>query len=321
MNDRPCLNASGATLRAALASPLPALLLESHNALSARIAQEAGADGVWVSSLTLSCSYGLPDDESITMDQAVIMLSAIAAAAEVPILFDGDTGYGGPLELARLVRALGHAGVAGVAIEDKVAPKCNSLMAHASHTLATVPEFCQRLRVAKAAQTTGSFVLVARTEALIAGGTIDEALARAEAYVDAGADAVLVHSKAPTFGQVQAFMNRWSRRAPIVCVPTTYAQTPPQAFTNAGIAAVIWANHLMRAAVVAMQQAAAAIVRAQSAAALECSIAPVGELWRLQECRVAAPDAAEPRSSECDAGHCEPALDVPAHAPLAQQLA
>jgi phosphoenolpyruvate phosphomutase len=273
----------GASLRRILNARSPALLLEAHNAVSARIAEEAGADGVWVSSLTLSCAYGIPDDESITIEQAIEAASAIAARVSVPVLFDGDTGYGGPTELTTLVRSLSQCGVAGVAIEDKVAPKCNSLLASAHHTLASIDDFCDRIRVAKLAQTDPSFVVVARTEALIAGRPVDDALKRAGAYVDAGADAVLGHSKAPSFVEVHAFMLRWPRRAPIICVPTTYASTPPQLFAEAGIGAVIWANHLMRAAIVAMQDAAAAIVRARSAAGIEPHIAPVKEIWRLQD--------------------------------------
>ncbi len=138
------------------------------------------------------------------------------------------------------------------------------------------------LLLAHAASDRG-FVVVARTEALIAGQPLDEALARADAYVDAGADAVLVHSKAPTFAEVAAFMRRWHRRAPIVCVPTTYASTPPQEFADAGVAAIIWANHLMRAALSAMQSVAAAIVRHRTAAGQESAMVPVRELWRLQE--------------------------------------
>ena len=282
MSDGTMREDPGARLRRLITAREPALLLEGHNAVSARIAEESGADGVWVSSLTLSCAYGLPDDESITIAQAIEAVSAIVARVEVPVLFDGDTGYGGASQLATLVGTLSGCGLAGIAIEDKVAPKSNSLVASARHTLATIDEFCERLRIAKASQRDAGFVVVARTEALIAGRPLDEALARAEAYVDAGADAVLVHSRAPTFAEVDAFMRRWPRRAPILCVPTTYASTPPQAFADAGIGAVIWANHLMRASIAAMQATAAAIVRKKSAAGQDGAIAPIAEVWRLQ---------------------------------------
>ena len=127
-----------------------------------------------------------------------------------------------------------------------------------------------------------SFVLVARTEALIAGQGVDKALARADAYVDAGADAVLVHSKAPTFDEIAAFLRQWHRDAPVLCVPTTFSSTPAETIAESGVAGVIWANHLMRAAVEAMQHAAREIVRARSAAVVEHRIATVPELWRLQ---------------------------------------
>lgn len=241
---------------------------------------------MWASSLTLSCSFGYADDESLPIAKAVDMLAALASQSAVPVLVDGDTGSCGAREVRTVVRALERIGAAGVAFEDKLTPKTNSLLPGGDHRLATTRQFCARVRAAKRAQTASSFVIVARTEALIAGEGVDEALARAAAYVDAGADAVLVHSKARTYDEIAAFMKQWRCRAPVLCVPTTFSSTPPETFAASGVAGVIWANHLMRAAVEAMQEAAREIVRAKSAAALEQRISTVQELWRLQRVTV-----------------------------------
>jgi len=273
----------GTRLRLALKRHAPALLLEAHNAVSARIASEAGADALWASSLTLSCSFGYPDDESLPLEQAINMLESIVASSAVPVLVDGDTGGCGARNVTTMVRALSGIGAAGVAFEDKCAPKLNSLVPGGLHRLATVDQFSTRIHEARAARTDPAFVVVARTEALIAGLGVPGALARAEAYADAGADAVLVHSKASTFEEVARFLRGWTRNVPVLCVPTTYASTPPEVFAKAGVSGVIWANQLMRAAVDAMQRTARDIVRARSAAGVEHRIAPVSELWRLQQ--------------------------------------
>jgi phosphoenolpyruvate phosphomutase len=273
-------------LRRALRRSTPALLLEAHNAVSARIASEAGADGIWASSLTLSSSFGYPDDESLPLARAMEMLASIVAHSSVPVLVDADTGSCGRRDVTATVKGLTQIGAAGVTFEDKMAPKCNSLVPGGRHELASIDAFTERIRAAKHAQADPGFVVVARTEALIAGASRHEAMRRATAYVDAGADAVLVHSKAPTFDEVAGFLAEWDRDVPVLCVPTTFGGTPPDAFATAGVAGVIWANHLMRAAVEAMQQTAREIVRQRSASTVEARISPVPELWRLQQVSV-----------------------------------
>jgi len=272
----------GSRLRLLLGCGTPALFLEAHNAMSARIASDAGADALWASSLTLSCSFGYADDESLPIGNAIAMLAAVVAHSAVPVLVDGDTGSCSARDLGTFVRALERIGAAGVAFEDKLTPKTNSLLPGGEHQLATIGDFAERLRAAKRAQKRRTFVVVARTEALIAGKGVDEALARARAYVDAGADAVLVHSKARTFDEIAAFLRQWRRDVPVLCVPTTFSSTPADTYAASGVAGVIWANHLMRAAVEAMQQAAREIVRTRSAAVVEHRISTVPELWRLQ---------------------------------------
>lgn len=273
----------GQALRGLLAGPGCRYLLEAHDALSARIAEESGAPGIWASSLTLSSALGLRDNAEMTMTQALEILESMTTRVRVPVLFDGDTGYGEFSHFQQLVRKLCARGVAGVCIEDKVFPKKNSFLDSESQELAPVDEYCGKLRAGRDARTDPAFVIVARTEALVTGLGVAEALRRAERYAQAGADAVLVHSKAPTAAEVLEFARRWDRRVPLICVPTTYYATPVEAFAGAGIPLVIWANHLQRASILAMQDVAARIAAAGSARGVEELIAPVREIFRLQD--------------------------------------
>lgn len=270
-------------LRELLASPGCEHLLEAHNALSAQIVEATGIPGIWASSLTLSCSYGMRDNSELTMTQVLELLETMTARVACPILFDGDTGYGQFSHFQQLVRKLCAREVAGVCIEDKLFPKTNSFIRSEEQKLATIEEFSGKLRAGKDAQPNSDFVIVARTEALISGLDMAEALDRAERYVEAGADAVLIHSKERSFAQVREFMRQWSGAAPVICVPTTYYSTPQQAFEQAGISIAIWANHLLRASVAAMQEVAGQIARSGSIRGVEDQIVPVKELFRLQD--------------------------------------
>jgi phosphoenolpyruvate phosphomutase len=258
-------------------------ILEAHNALSATIVEAAGVPGIWASSLTLSCSNGLRDNSELTMTQALEILESMTARVEIPILFDGDTGYGHFNHFQQLVRRLCSRQVAGVCIEDKVFPKTNSFLHSEQQELAPIEEFCGKIRAGKDCQTDPDFVLVARTEALITGLDVGSAIERAERYVEAGADAVLVQSKDPSFAPIQEFMQRFGGAAPVICVPTTYYSTPREAFERAGVALVIWANQMLRASVEAMQRVATRIAESGSARDVEDFIVPVKELFRLQD--------------------------------------
>ena len=272
----------GTSLRNLLASSKCEYLLEAHNAVSARIAAESGAPGLWASSLTLSCSMGLRDNSELTMTEALSVLESITSHVSVPLLFDGDTGYGTFAHFQILVRRLIGRAVAGVCIEDKLFPKTNSFLFSERQELASVEEFCGKIRAGKDAQTDPSFVIVARTEALITGLGMAEALSRAERYAEAGADAILIHSKEKTFSQVAEFASRWTLSAPLICVPTTYPSVSLEDMEHAGISLAIWANHMLRSAVTAMQNTAETIAHSRSTGPVEGRIATVREVFRLQ---------------------------------------
>ncbi|MFT8243582.1 phosphoenolpyruvate mutase [Roseomonas sp. BN140053] len=269
-----------AALRREITSTSLSFLMEAHDGLSAKIVEEAGFRGVWASGLTTSAALGLRDSNEASWTQVLDVLEYMADATRLPILVDGDTGYGNFNNVRRLVRKLCERGVAGVCIEDKLFPKTNSFIGEAQ-PLAEIDEFCGRIKAGKDSQTDDDFVLVARVEALISGRSMEEALRRAESYHRAGADAILIHSKKNTADEIFTFAERWANRCPLVIVPTMYYATPTELFRQAGISTVIWANHLLRAAIAAMRDTAARIHEDESLVRVEGSVATVKDIFRL----------------------------------------
>jgi phosphoenolpyruvate phosphomutase len=211
------------------------------------------------------------------------MLEFMADASDLPILLDGDTGYGNFNNMRRLVRKLELRGIAGVCIEDKQFPKTNSFLNGERQPLADIEEFAGKIAAGKDTQTDDNFSIVARVEALIAGWGMDEALRRAEAYRLAGADAILIHSKLSRPDEIVTFAREWAQRLPLVIVPTRYYSTPTEVFRAAGISTVIWANHLVRSAASAMQSVAKEIFNSETLVNVEERIVAVEEIFRLQD--------------------------------------
>jgi phosphoenolpyruvate phosphomutase len=272
-----------AKLRQMLQSAELEFLMEAHNGLSARIVREAGFKGIWASGLSISAQFGVRDNNEASWTQVVDVLEFMADASDLPILLDGDTGYGNFNNMRRLVRKLEQRGIAGVCIEDKQFPKTNSFLNGERQPLADIEEFAGKIAAGKDTQTDGNFSIVARVEALIAGWGMDEALKRAEAYRLAGADAILIHSKLSKPDEILTFAREWARRSPLVIVPTKYYSTPTDVFRKAGISTVIWANHLVRSATSAMQGVAKEIFESQTLVNVEDRIASVNEIFRLQD--------------------------------------
>jgi phosphoenolpyruvate phosphomutase len=257
-------------------------LMEAHNALSARIVEEAGFRGIWASGLSISAGLGVRDNNEASWTQVLEVVEFMSDATHIPILLDGDTGYGNFNNMRRLVQKLEQRGIAAVCIEDKLFPKTNSFIGSERQPLATIDEFTGKIKAVKDAQRDPDFCLVARLEGFIAGWGIDEMLLRAEAYHLAGADALLIHSKKATPDQVLAFAKAWANRCPLVIAPTTYYSTPVEVFEQAGIAIVIWANQNVRSAIAAMQETTRRIFTERSVENVEDGIVPVKEVFRLQ---------------------------------------
>ncbi|QDQ81202.1 phosphoenolpyruvate mutase [Paraburkholderia megapolitana] len=270
-------------LRQMLTSNQLEFMMEAHNGLSARIVKEAGFRAIWGSGLAISAQYGVRDNNEASWTQVVDTLEFMADASDLPILLDGDTGYGNFNNVRRLVRKLEQRGIAGVCIEDKQFPKTNSFINGERQPLAEMDEFCGKIKAGKDSQSDDDFSIVARVEALIAGWGMDEALRRAEAYRQAGADAILIHSKLSRPDEILTFAREWAGRGPLVIVPTKYYSTPTEVFRKAGISVVIWANHLIRSAASAMQAVAKEIHDNETLVDVEDRIAAVNEIFRLQD--------------------------------------
>ncbi|MBK6914239.1 MAG: phosphoenolpyruvate mutase [Ignavibacteriales bacterium] len=257
-------------------------IMEAHSGLSAKIVQEAGFKGIWASGLSMSAAMGVRDNNEASWTQVLEVLEYMSDATDIPILVDADTGYGNFNNVRRLVKKLEQRNVAAMCIEDKLFPKTNSFINGEQQELANIEEFCGKIKAAKDTQSDDDFCVVARVEALIAGLGQDEALRRAEAYYKAGADAILIHSKIAAPDQILDFMNAWQNQAPIVIVPTMYYKTPTKVFEDAGISLIIWANHLLRSSIKAMQNTAQQIYSERSLLSVEPEIVSVKEIFRLQ---------------------------------------
>jgi len=257
-------------------------IMEAHNGVSASIVERAGFKGIWGSGLALSAQFGVRDSNEASWTQVVDMLEFMSDATSIPILLDGDTGYGNFNNMRRLVKKLEQRDIAGVCIEDKQFPKTNSFIDSNKQPLAEIDEFCGKIKAGKDSQADDDFTIIARIEALIAGWGMDEALKRAEAYHQAGADGILIHSKLSRPDEILEFAKEWAGRSPLVIVPTKYYSTPTDAFRKAGIDLVIWANHMIRTSIAAMEKTSANIFESESLADVEDKIASVDHIFELQ---------------------------------------
>jgi phosphoenolpyruvate phosphomutase len=276
------MDTSSSRLRATIASPELSFLMEAHDGLSARIVEETGFDGIWASGLAIAASQGVRDCNEASWTQTLECVEFMADATRTPILVDGDTGHGNFNNVRRFVAKLEQRGAAGVCLEDKLFPKTNSFVNGKDQELAAVGEFAGRIKAARDAPHDDRFVVVARTEALVAGRSMAEALSRAEAYWRAGADAILIHSARSDASEVFEFRRLWGTTLPVIAVPTTYYSTPTETFRACGFSVLIWANHLLRACITAMQATAARLFADQCLTNIESTVAPLREVFRLQ---------------------------------------
>jgi phosphoenolpyruvate phosphomutase len=271
-----------AQLRNLINSKQLELIMEAHNALSAKIVEEAGFKGIWASGLSMSAAMGVRDNNEASWTQVLEVLEFMSDATSTPILLDGDTGYGNFNNARRLIKKLEQRQIAGVCIEDKLFPKTNSFIKGEAQPLADIDEFCGKIKAMKDSQMDDHFVVVSRVEAFIAGWGLQEALRRAEAYRQAGADAILIHSKKSDSAEIEAFMKEWGGRLPVVIVPTKYYAVSTERFRDMGVSVAIWANHNLRASIAAMQKTSRQIYQDESLVNVEGGVAPLEEVFRLQ---------------------------------------
>ena len=269
-------------------------ILESHNGLTGLIAEHTKVevngqvrefDGMWASSLTDSTSKGKPDIEAVDLTTRLHDLNDTLEVTTKPVIFDGDTG--GKVEhFGFTVRTLERLGISCVIIADKVGLKQNSLFGtDAVQTQDTIEGFQTKIRAGKAAQITRDFMIVSRCESLIAGKPVDDALERCHAYVEAGTDGIMIHSKEKSGEDIKEFCQRFRQKyadVPIVVVPTTYNHITEEELASWGVNVVIYANHMLRSSYPAMMNCAKSILmhsRSKEAAAEYCM--PIKEILEL----------------------------------------
>ena len=262
-------------------------ILEAHDGLCGLIIENLEVqkgdkrevfDGMWSSSLTDSTSKGKPDIEAVDLTTRLQDLNNILECTTKPIIFDGDTG--GKIEhFVFTVRTLERHGISAVIIEDKVGLKKNSLFGtDAIQTQDSIEGFCDKIRAGKNAQVTGDFMIIARIESLIAGKPMSDALERAYAYVQAGADGIMIHSRQKQPDEIFEFCDRFAqfeKKVPLVAVPTSYNTVTDSELAARGVNVVIYANHLMRAAYKSMSEVATSILENNRSAEVDSRIANI----------------------------------------------
>jgi phosphoenolpyruvate phosphomutase len=256
-------------LREGLASDRAVVALGAHDALTSRLAGTYGFDAVWVSGLAIATmTYAIPDVNLTTMSETLDQAIRLDRATDLPVIVDCDNGFGGLNNVVRTLVEFEAAGLAAICIEDNLFP---------------AQEQARRLRAAKRAQAGDGFVLIARVESLIAGHGVEDACARADAYVDAGVDAILIHSRDKTLGEIEAFLGSWKGlgTVPLVCVPTLFPTFTDADLRAKGFNLVILANQPMRAAVKAVEETLATLARERRASAVDPHIATVDHLFEL----------------------------------------
>ena len=277
-------------LRQGLAGDRAVVAVGAHDAMSARLIDNYGFDAVWVSGFGVATmAYGLPDLNLVTMTETLDVTRRIEGVTDLPVVVDCDNGYGGFSNVVRTAVEFDRAGVAAICIEDNLFPKRNSLyQGQSQRELIKTSEQARRLKAAKAAQESPHFVLIARVEALIAGHGVDAAIERAVAYAEAGADAILIHSKDKTLSEIEGFLDQWRQvgpSTPLVAVPTLFPDYTADQLHGKGFSMVILANHPMRASVQAMESTLELLRAEGKPAAADPHIAPVNHIFELVHTR------------------------------------
>ncbi|UPK93346.1 hypothetical protein LCI18_004281 [Fusarium solani-melongenae] len=266
-------------LRERLNTAKPAIAMAAHNPLGAKLVEEAGFGAVWVSGFELSASYAVPDASILPMSTILEMTRAMGEVQNLPLIVDLDTGFGNAVNVTYAVPRFAAAGATAVVIEDKAFPKDSSLRAGGRHALVSIPEFQGKIAAAKVSPV----LVIARTEALIAGLKEEEAIKRALAYAEAGADAVLVHSKQKTPDEILSFCRAWTGAVPLVIVPTSYPQLSFAEVAALGkVGLIICGNHAVRAAVASMRRTFQHILEDGGIGRVEEEITPVSDIFALQ---------------------------------------
>ena len=254
----------------------------AFDVMSAKLAETNGFDAVWASGFGISSTRALPDAGIITMTQLLDAVTFMAEACSIPVIADCDTGYGGPNNVAHLVRKFENAGIAGICMEDKTFPKENSLFKDGKQEMIAKKDFVAKLVAAKNAKRNREFVIIGRTEALIADLGVEEALERATAYEKAGADIIFVHSRKKDPDEIFEFYKRWKGKAPIMAVPTAFPTVTLDELKSRGVGMVVFAHQTTLAAFAAISDVVKQMSKIKSLDDLETKLASMDDLFKLQ---------------------------------------
>jgi phosphoenolpyruvate phosphomutase len=255
----------------------------AFDSMSAKLVEINGFDAIWTGSFAISATHALPDASILTMTEFLNVSSNIVESCKIPVIADCDTGFGGPTNVSHTVRKFESAGVSAISIEDKTFPKQNSLLKNGQHKLISEKEFVAKILAAKDAKINKNFMIIARTEALIAELGMSEAIQRANAYENAGADAILIHSKKETAEEVIEFSESWKGNIPLVVVPTTYPTVSIEELIEKKFKMIIYANQTLRASYIAMNDILKEIKNKERISDVKQEMTSMEKIFELQE--------------------------------------
>jgi len=254
----------------------------AFDVMSAKLAEMNNFDAVWASGFGISSTRALPDAGILTMTELLDAVTFMAEACNIPVIADCDTGYGGPNNVAHLVKKFENAGIAGICIEDQMFPKENSLFKDGKQEMIAKKDFVAKLVAAKNAKKSDDFIIIGRTEALIADLGVDEALDRAIAYEKAGADIIFVHSRKKNPDEIFEFYEKWKGKTPIMAVPTAFPTVTLDELKSRGVQMVVFAHQTTLAAFAAISDVVKQMSKIKSLDDLETKLASMDDLFKLQ---------------------------------------
>ena len=254
----------------------------AFDVMSAKLAEMNDFDAIWASGFGISSARALPDAGIITMTELLDAVTFMAEACSIPVIADCDTGYGGPNNVAHLVKKFENAGIAGICIEDKTFPKENSLFKDGKQEMISKKDFVAKLIAAKNAKKNPDFVIIGRTEALIADLGVDEALDRATAYEKAGADIIFVHSRKKNPDEIFEFYEKWKGKTPLMAVPTAFPTVALDELKSRGVQMVVFAHQTTLAAFAAISDVVKQMSEIKSLSDLSTKLASMDDLFKLQ---------------------------------------
>jgi len=281
------------SLKERIYSKKPVRILEAHNGLTGLIVEKTKVekdgkvrefDGMWISSLCDSTAKGKPDIELVDLTSRLNTINDILEVTTKPIIVDGDTG--GQIEhFVYTVKTLERLGVSAIIIEDKTGLKKNSLFGtEVKQTQDTIGHFCEKIRAGREARVTSDFMIISRIESLIAKAGMDDAIKRAEAYIEAGTDGIMIHSKEKDGTEIIEFCEKYAkleRRVPLIVVPTSYNFMKEEQLVELGVSVIIYANHLIRSAYPAMVNTAKSILENERSKEASENCMPIKEILTL----------------------------------------